>query len=318
VVVTVDSSRFFFKEVMILIGSRALILRAPKLLTRTPKDFDFVCTQEEFDSWMEKNSAKVQPTKVYPEKGKMIVEGSSNCEFEISAPGTSTELLIQLVENNPESIETSFGWVPHLDMLFTIKSSHKYLKNSPHFWKTVVDYHVMKRVGAKVRPEYKDFLRLREKETYTYKHPKLNVSKDDFFQDDGIQYVWDHDDIHKSVARGERPAYTYYLKDGAQVDCDKGKFFSVSQTIRLNGIVEEAAVLAIERSLVPHPGVWTPEYAWKFALAKVCSSITSGWFREFGYENLPEIIKMFPAGYWEKFQRDIDNGLVKPYNGSRY
>lgn len=303
---------------MLLIGSRALSLQAPRLLGRQPQDFDFVCTREEFDKWLELNSAKVKPKKVYPEKNKMIVEGASNCEFEIIEPGTSSEMMHNLVVGDPETLDTPFGLVPNVDMLFTIKTSHRYLRNSPHFWKTVVDYHVLKRAGAKVRPEYKEFLKLREKETYTYKHPKLNVTKNDFFQDDGIQYVWDHDDIHKSVAIGERPAYTYYLKDGAQVDCDKQKFFALPQEVRLNGVVEEAAVLAIERSLVPHPGVWTPEFAWKFALAKVCSSITSGWFREFGYEHLPEILKMRPTRYWEKFQEDCSAGKVKPFTGSKY
>lgn len=272
---------------------------------------------------MEKNQHKLTISKVYQEENKqglhkMIIEGSTNCEFEIIDPDKSSGILQKLVENNSESLETPFGWVPTLDMLFTIKQSHRYLRNSPHFWKTMADWHTMKHFGATVRPEYKDFLKMREAETYWYKHPKLNVSKDDFFQDDGIQYVWDHDDIHKSVAVYDRPAYTYYLKDGAQVDCDKNKFFAVSQDIRLAGVVEEAAVLAIERSLVPHPGVWTPEYAWKFALAKVCSSITSGWFRQFGYENAPEILKMYPSGYWEKFQQDCTDGKVKPFTGSKY
>lgn len=308
---------------MILVGSRALAIRAqllriPQLLMRQPKDFDFVCTKDEFEEWILINSDKAGMKKVYPEKNKMIVEGDSNCEFEIVSPGTSSELMVQLVENRPESLQTSFGWIPTLDMLFTIKSSHKYLKNSPHFWKTLLDYHVMKRVGAKVRQEYEAFLKLREKETYNYAHPKLNTTKENFFKDDGLEYVWDHDDIHKSVARYDRPAYTYYLKDGEQVQCSKKKFFEAPRHIQLAGVVEEAAVLAVERSLVPHPGVWTPEYAWRFALAKVCSSITSGWFREFAYENCLEILKLYPAGYWEKFQQDIADGKVKPYTGSRY
>jgi len=308
---------------MILVGSRALILREKKLLSRKPKDFDFICTRDEFDNWMTTQSSKVNPTKVYPETWgkdgqKMIVEGSTNCEFEIIQPGTSNEMLADLVMNDKESVETPFGWVPTLDMLFTIKSSHKYLRNSPHFWKTVADYHIMKHVGATVRPEYQEFFKLREKETYWYKLPKLNVTKQEFFQDDGISYVWDHDDIHKSVALQDRPAYTYYLKEGAQVQCDKEKFFALPESIRLAGVVEEAAVLAIERSLVPHPGVWTPEYAWKFALAKVCSSITGGWFRAFGYENILTVLKMYPKGYWEKFQSDCQRGLVKPHSGKMY
>jgi hypothetical protein len=308
---------------MILIGSRALALRQPSTLTRKPLDFDWVCTQEEFDQWMEKNQHKVNPIKVYKEEcrqgvHKMIVEGSTNCEFEIIDSEKSSGILQKLVENNPESLETPFGWVPSFDLLFTIKQSHRYLRNSPHFWKTLTDWHIMRRLGAKVRPEYRDFLNVREAETYWYKHPKLNVSKDDFFQDNGIQYEVEHDDIHVSVKLFDKPAYCYYLKDGAQVECDKEKFFSVSQDIRLAGVVEEAAVLAIERSLIPHPGVWTPEYAWKFALAKVCSSITSGWFRQFAYENAPAVLKLYPSGYWEKFQQDRAEGRVRPFSGKRY
>lgn len=303
---------------MILIGSRALLLREPGLIFRKPVDFDFVGTRAEFDSWLETNFTKINPTKVYPQKNKMIVEGSTNIEFEILGEAPSTEMLITLVESDKDSIETPFGWVPNVDMLFTIKSSHKYLKNSPHFWKTLVDYHIMKDAGAVVRPEYQTFLKVREKETYNYAHPKLNQSKDGFFSDDAIQYVYDHDTIHESVAIGDRPAYTYYMKDGEQVQCDKNKFFEVSQEIRLNGVIEEAAVLAIERSLVPNPGVWTPEYAWKFALSKVCSSITSGWFRAFAYDNALQILKLYPKGYWEKFQEDVLNGRVKPFTGIKY
>lgn len=303
---------------MILMGSRALALRAPQLLGRKPLDFDFCCSKAEFDSWMESNAYKVSPTKVYSEKNKMIVEGKTNCEFEIVGGQPSTQMMIDLVESDPDTFDTPFGKVPSLDMLYTIKTSHRFLKNSPHFWKTLADYHIMKRAGAKVRSEFQDFLKIREKETYNYAHPKLNVKKNDFFKDDNIQYVWDHDDIHKSVARYEAPAYTYYLKDGAQVDCDKNKFFSLDEKYRLAGVVEEAAVLAIERSLVPHPGVWTPEYAWRFALSKVCSSITSGWFRAYAYDHAPEILKLYPQGYWEKFQEDVKSGLIKPFTGSKY
>src|SRR5512143_726822 len=140
---------------MILVGSRALALRMPKALKRKPLDFDWVCTQEEYETWLEKNSAKVNPTKVYREESrfgshKMIVEGGSNCEFEIIDPEKSSGILQKLVEGNAESLETPFGWVPTFDMLFTIKQSHRYLKNSPHFWKTMADWHTMRHYGAVV------------------------------------------------------------------------------------------------------------------------------------------------------------------------
>lgn len=297
---------------MILVGSRALALRAPYLLTRAPNDFDFVCTIDEFDTWLKQNETKVKPTKVYSELGgrKMIVEGSSNVEFEIVQPNSSAKMLVELVSNTKDTLETSFGLVPNLDMLFTIKSSHKYLKNSPHFWKTLVDYHMLKRAGAKIQEEYQAFFKLREIETYNYKHPKLNQSKKSFFADDNVSYRYEHDTIHQSVAMFDRPAYTYYMKDGQEIQCDKNKFLACSREIQLAGVVEEAAVLAIERSMVPF-NTWEPEFAWRFALSKVCSSITSGWFREFAYENALDVLKLYPKNYWVKFQEDVENGLVK-------
>lgn len=300
---------------MILIGSRALALRAPHLLRRKPVDFDWICTREEYDGWLRDHSHKVNPKKIYAEgKNKQIVEGDTNCEFEIVEPGSSSERLANIARE--DGVDTAFGLVPSLDMLFTLKASHRYLKNSPHFWKTAEDYHTMKRAGARIRDVA--LLKMREKETYTYAHPKLNQTKSQFFADDGIQYVYDHDDIHKSITRLPEPAYRYYMKDGAQVECSKEKFFALPESIRLAGVVEEAAVLAVERSLVPHPGAKTPKQAWLYALMKVCSSITSGWFREYGYENLPEIVKLYPEGYWEKFENDVRAGKVAAFDGERY
>lgn len=299
---------------MLIIGSRALQLRAPQALQRRPLDFDLVGTEQDCAQWIEANRHKFNVVEEdYRQDRKWILRGSTIVELEISRPGSSTELLIPLVENDPDSISTPFGLVPSLDLLFTLKRSHRYLKDNPHFWKSLVDYHSMKAAGARVWPEYEQFLALREKEQYEVVYPRLNQSKQQFFADDAIQYVYDHDTIHESVARFDRPAYTYYQLDGAEVQVSRKKFDAAPRKIQLAGVVEEAAVLAIERSLVPHPGVKTPKEAWAFALSKVMTSITSGWFREFAYENAPEILKLYPEGYWEKFQQDVKSGLVKPF-----
>ena len=301
---------------MILIGSRALAIRSPRILRREPVDFDYICTQQELDTWVDGNVPdKVFPTKAYAEGKKWIIESDTNFEFEIIKPGESSEMIYDLVKADKDTLSSPFGLVPSFDMLFTIKTSHRFKKDSPHFWKNLVDWHAMKLIGAKVRPEYEAMLKLREKEAYAAQtHPKLNQSKDAFFSNDGLVYMWDHDTIHQSVAIGEKPAYTYYLKDNEPVQCDKAKFFALPHEVRINGVIEEACVLSIERSLVPHPGVMTPEQAWKFALSKVLSSITSGWFRQFAYENAIEVLQRYPANYWDKFQTDVTTGLVKPFN----
>lgn len=301
---------------MLLIGSRALALRAPKLLPRKPKDFDFISDEVEALEFIKSNGLSNHQ---YIDNKIIINEKDSTpVEFELVEHRPSNKILIELVSSDKNTVKTDFGLVPSLNVLFALKASHKYLKNSPHFWKTAFDYHVMKDAGCEVPSEYKEWYSIREKETYNYSHPKLNVTKSNFFKDDSIEYVYDHDDIHKSIALHEQPAYLYYLKDGEQVQCDKNKFFSIDEKYRLAGVVEEAAVLAIERSLVPHPGAMNPEQAWRFALAKVCSSITSGYFREFAYNNIFKVIKMYPTGYWEKFQQDVKDGKVKNFTGSKY
>lgn len=306
---------------MILIGSRALCLRAPQLLKRAPLDFDWICTRDEFNEWMETHSHKVNPTKVYelPEYHKMIVEGSTNCEFELIEPGTSTELLADLVYNDKESFETPFGFVPSLSLLFAIKDSHKYKKftyNSANFWKHCMDWHLMRAAGASIKLEHKTFHKLREQESYAaQKHPKLNVSKDDFFKDDGIEYLVEHDDIHVSVAPNGIPAYTHYLKDNEPVLSDMKKFLACPREIQLAGVVQESACLAIERALLTnHKNKMTPKQAWIFALAKIMTSITSGKFRKFAFENAFEILKLYPENYWEKFQEDLKSGAVRYIN----
>lgn len=290
---------------MILVGSRALALRAGAILGRDPRDFDFICDEDEVNAWLPRVGGKQ-----YREGNKIIAEGETPCEFDLITPGSSNELLSDLVKGDVETFETSFGLVPNLDLLHTLKSSHRYKKNSPHFFKTFRDYHRMKAAGAKVRPEYVEFLKLREKETYTYAHPKLMQNKKEFF-DASIQYTYDHDSIHRAVALQDRPAYTYFARENQEVFSSKQKFFAQSREIQLNSVVEESAVLAIERSLVPFPGAMTPKNAWLFAFSKVCSSIASGWWREFAYEEGPAILKLYPVGYHEKFLEGLKNGVVK-------
>jgi len=300
---------------MILIGSRALKIRAPFILRRQPLDYDFICSFEEYENYLNINKNKV--IKAYDIPGNKIIkiiESDSINEFEIIEKNKSSEMFKDLVNADPETIISKEGYkIPSLDLLFTLKSSHKYLKNSPHFWKTMLDYSLMKIAGAQIKPEAKEFLAKREAETYWYKHPSLKQSKDQFFSDDGLQYVYDHDSIHESVKLYDKPAYTYYLKDGKEVECDKGKFFALPEEYKLAGVIEEAMVLAIERSLVPHPGVKSPKEAWVFALSKVCSSITSGWFREYAYENAFKILQLYPEKYWEKFNCDLLQGKIKPF-----
>ena len=167
-------------------------------------------------------------------------------------------------------------------------------------------------------PEWQEWYKERERMTYDYKLPKLNVTKNDFFDTSstGVEQEYDHDSVHKVVAIMDRPAYTFYQPDNEEVNCSKSMFNECPEFVKQLGVVEESMALALERSLIPFPGGKTPEEAFLFALMKVCTSITSGWFREYAYNSYDDVVDIFnflqsKECYTKKFQQAIDNGIVK-------
>jgi hypothetical protein len=177
----------------------------------------------------------------------------------------------------------------------------------------------MRNAGAVVPMRYLTWVKARTKETLTRKHPKLNTSKKVFFNpDDGIKYVYDHDSIHRAVAFTQGiPVYTLFQKDGEEVFSDKKKFFDLPFEYQLQSVAEEAAVLAVERAHVPH-GKMSPRDAWVYAVEKVCTTISSGWWREFAYENYYKVMEIYPMDYLEKFKTALSRGTILPFKGKKY
>jgi hypothetical protein len=152
-------------------------------------------------------------------------------------------------------------------------------------------------------------------DTYTYSRPNLNQGKSTFFNSEEINYLYDHDSLHLTVAQGLSPAYKFFMVDNHEVLSSKAKFEQCSATVKLNAVLEEAYVLALERSQIPHPGVLTPRESFLMALEKVCTSITSGWFREFAWENYDTVLSLYSENYVDKFRAGLAKGLVVPFKG---
>ncbi|QNO00569.1 hypothetical protein QGX17_gp078 [Pseudomonas phage phiPsa381] len=326
---------------MLLIGSRALVANNPELEgVRRTIDWDFICTIEQFTAWHKANKANLQfavPTqqgKYYHARDK----DGMNYEFELAWEGTSALLLLQQYGLHNHVWKPEIGPVPAInDDLYMIKMCHRYKRNSPHFLKTMSD---IKFLREKCGPDVDKWLsvvsvnqsiiKLREAESYDYAHPRLNVTSKDFFNGDGVNYVYDHDSIHLAVALTRpnehtfQPAYTFYMKDGSEVMTSKEKFMSVPERIRLYGVYEESCVLALERSQIPHglgkEGGPSARWSFEMALMKVCTSITSGWFREYAWENYQKVLDLYNElgenDYIERFNRN--QHLLKPYTGENY
>ena len=304
---------------MLLIGSHALIHHLSEPLGRRPPDIDVIATFDELTSLTSllKRETRVESIPISVNKTVLKCLDSRIIEVEIAWEGTAARTLLDgpipaksvCIDGLPMG-----ALLASLDELYTLKMSHRYLKNSPHFLKTRADIMRMRSMGAKVFDA--DWLKRREDETYWYKHPKLNVMKKDFFTGDGVQYVYDHDDIHKAVAHIEfdfvpTPAYTLYMKDGEEVKSDRSKFFAHDESVRLFGVLEEAYVLALERSQIPFRGRIDPRRSFDIALQKVCTSITSGWFREFAWENFDRVEAMYDGRYVDRFWKAVEIGQVR-------
>lgn len=262
-------------------------------------------TYDDCDLVIQQHKEISRPRSIYPASGgkKIIARyvDNTNIEAEIAWEGSLTEKFIAIMADRGHTTYAS------LDGLYALKMSHRYLRNSPHFAKTMRDIHAMRKAGAKLDPGLTEWLKLREKETYYYNHPKLGVSKAEFFTD-SLTYTYDHDSIHEAVKYYEEPAYKYF--SSGEVECSEDKFNALADVVKLSAVLEESYVLAIERSLVPHPGIKTPREAFEVALVKVCSSITSGWFREFAWENYSTLVSMYNKNYYKKFQQGLSNGTV--------
>lgn len=190
--------------------------------------------------------------------------------------------------------------LPSLDKLYTLKLSHRYLKNSPHFMKTMLDIHTLRRAGAKVFDW--QWLREREKATYHYQHPNLMRGKDQFFRGDSVTYVYDHDQLHQAVKLGDQPAYQRFATPGQEVHSSRSRFEKLDELHKLHAVLEESYVLALERSQIPFPGT-SPHVSFRIALEKVCTSITSGWFREYAWENYFAVLALYSPTYVQKFEQ---------------
>lgn len=281
------------------------------------KDIDLMVTEQEYATIKEFLKEKIIHEKKTKRGYVLFVSGYDPIELEIVGPNNKSGQQFYDYNHQFSNVitETMFG-VPivyaQTEALLALKLSHRYLKNSPHFHKTMADIRYLRSKGVRVPLELKDWLAFRSHETYNYSHPSLNKNKESFFTDN-VPYKYDHDTIHWAVKHLEKPAFEYIKKDSAEVYCSREKFENAPETTKLYTVLEETYVLALERCLIPNDFKPDPFTAFRMALEKVCTSITSGWFREYAWENYHNIIGLYESGYVDKFNEALSQGKILPY-----
>lgn len=301
---------------LILIGSRAANWHYSREDRRSTRDIDVVGSYDEIVAYGKGLGPRVRAC--YPiNDGKTLVmklEDGTIIEGSITWDNSLAADFRNLVSIDSYTRQFDGMYVPSLDVLYMLKMSHRYLKNSPAFLKTMEDIHTMRKYDVSIPGFWEEHYQRRMKEQYSYAHPKLNVTKTDFFNGDGVNYVYDHDSIHEAVKHLDRPAYSYFKPADSQVMVSREMWNDLDEKTRLLSVLEEAYVLAIERSQVPFPET-APEKSFLMALMKVCTSITSGWWREYAWENYGVVKAMYDEkAITTKFWQGVQNGIVKPFD----
>ena len=265
---------------MLLIGSRALAYLDPTFKIKKDADWDIICKEE------------------HKEIAKKLIEPL----------GGKIDFHDYNALNNAEIYKREVGFsegriiVASLGMLAMIKRSHLW---RDHFWdKHITQYH---KVFSKHAYAYNtDLLNERiklTKEAYPQPQPSLDKSNEEFFND-AVKKVYDHDFIHELAAYYDKPLYLRLKSDMDRAWCRKPLWDKLSHEEQVKCVAEETYVIATERYLVRNDWDYPVKKAYFEALKKVCTTLTSGFFRDKAIDYYPEVVSLFDT---EKFKSIKEN-----------
>ncbi len=212
---------------------------------------------------------------------------------------------LDFVYFNGHKLHVVNGWG-----LSIIKRSHLWRDLS--FQKHITHYH--KHMQGYKRQQYNSFMEkvLQERIALTMQafpqgHPSLKKSVDEFF-DDYVTKKYNHDYLHELVAYYDKPLYTRLQHDSSSAWCERDLWDKLSIEDRTKCVAEETQVIAIERFLVPKDWNYPVKHAYLKALDKVCTTLCSGWFRDFAIDYYPQIMQLCDTMKFENIRKELEHG----------
>ena len=134
----------------------------------------------------------------------------------------------------------------------------------------------------------------------------LKKTKDEFF-DDYVVKKYDHDYLHELYAHYDHPLYERMQDDSIDsVFCFKDKWQEFSHEDKIKTIQEEAYVIATERFLVPKDWNYSERLAFYKAVCKICTTLTSGFFRDYAIDNFDEVMQTADYGKFTKVKEILN------------
>lgn len=272
----------------ILIGSRALHYWYPSMKTKDDADWDIISDRPFVNNTQNKMRFEWHDPLLL-----------NNKDFEYY---TSIEQTIDIL-GQKVYICTPMG-------LAIIKRSH--LWRDLKFGKHITHYHKYLS-WCKDNFSKKDCNMLEERtkmthDLYPQGNPNLMQSKEDFF-DDAVKKQYDHDYLHELFAHYDKPLYTTLLRSADLAWCEESKWQKLSHEDKLKCIAEEVQVIATERFMVPNNWKYPSKLAYNKALDKVCTTLCSGWFRDYAIDSYPQLLDMYEVSKFDKVKKVLDGPL---------
>ena len=124
-----------------------------------------------------------------------------------------------------------------------------------------------------------------------------------------------HDEMHNVMAHYDEPLYNRMLESKDSVKCLKSLWDKFTFEDKCRCILEEAYVIALERKILP--GIFggkqffSPNASIEWSLMRICTTLCSGWFRQFATDNYIKIYNMHNRSYVENFLTKYKLDIIK-------
>lgn len=303
---------------MLIVGSKALT-KSFTLPDRRVNDTDVIGTYSDFLFLKE-----ILNPKEILEKEKII--SLKNITPSDLLPDFLTKNVEILLSDNSKSLNLYLDYdeahegihFASPEVLFSLKKSHIHFPIKFH--KHIMDYCFLYEhfKGEDILSEITkiNFLETEER-VGKLKTPSLYKSTKSFFRQSEkfFKSYFVHDHIHLVMAHGDRPMYEKMQYNLESAKCEKVLWDKFTFEEKCKCVLEESYVIALERKMIPmifgSEGAYTAEESFKWAIMRVCTTLCSGWFRQFATDNYTKILKYYKPNYVEIFLESFDKGLIK-------
>ena len=305
---------------MLVVGSKALNYHFPEF-QREVKDIDIIGTTDDINYLIE----TLNPEKVLDNHNITTLLNIQNPNEFFNTKNVeilNSDNSIALTEYIKYENNGNLGGLRYAspEVLLSLKKSHIHFPIK--FQKHIKDYNFL--LDLLKEDKLENITKINFKETELrfgkLKTPSLKKSTSKFFdQSEGyVKYFYIHDDIHQVMAHYDRPIYEDMQTTSESAWCQKELWDNFSFEKKAKCVLEEAYVIALERKIIPMlngvSDVVSSKKALEWSLMRICTTLCSGWFRQFAADNYSRICEYINPQYVQKFLEAEQIGEIKKIN----